>query len=139
MASVRLLLTGAGFLFVAIGTVGFFVPGLPTTIFVLLAAWCFAKSNPDLERRLLEHPRLGPPVLAWRQDRSISLPHKILAVTMIAGSMVLTLTLTAWAPWAKVLFAACCTGVALYLLTRKTRPPHQPCPLRPEPKKQPEL
>ncbi|GIV02774.1 MAG: inner membrane protein [Fimbriimonadales bacterium] len=134
----RLLLTGAGFLFVAIGTVGLFVPGLPTTIFVLMAAWCFAKSNPALERKLLEHPRLGPPILAWREDRSISLPHKILAVSMIGLSLGLTLALTQWAVWAKALLTLCCVSVALYLITRKTRAPHNPCPLRPEPKKQPE-
>ncbi|MER3466093.1 MAG: DUF454 domain-containing protein, partial [Armatimonadota bacterium] len=56
----RPVLLAAGFLFMSVGAVGVLIPGLPTTIFVILAAWCFARSNPELERRLLEHPRLGP-------------------------------------------------------------------------------
>lgn len=134
----RPLLLAAGFVFLGVGAVGVVIPGLPTTIFVIFAAWCFARSNPKLEQRLLEHPRLGPPLIAWRNDRSISLPHKILAVSMIALSVVLFSAFTGMAPSVKWLLALCCAAVATYLATRKTRPPHAPCPLRPEPQKQPE-
>ena len=135
----RPVLLAAGFLFMSVGAVGVLIPGLPTTIFVILAAWCFARSNPELERRLLEHPRLGPPLTAWRTDRSISLPHKILAISMIVLSVVLFSLFTSLSAWVKWVLAVCCVAVAPYLATRKTRPPHAPCPLRPEPRKQPEV
>jgi uncharacterized membrane protein YbaN (DUF454 family) len=135
---VRALFLATGFLFLGVGAVGLVIPGLPTTIFVILAAWCFARSNPELERRLLEHPRLGPPLISWRKDRSISVPHKILAITMIALSVIAFSVFTALAVWVKWVLALCCGGVAFYIATRKTRPPHAPCPLRPEPHKQPE-
>jgi uncharacterized membrane protein YbaN (DUF454 family) len=40
--------------------VGLFLPGLPTTVFWLAAAWCFARSRPELRDRLYAHPRIGP-------------------------------------------------------------------------------
>lgn len=134
----RPLLVVFGFLFMGVGAVGLVIPGLPTTIFIIFAAWCFARSNPKLEQRLLEHPRLGPPLIAWREDRSISMPHKILAISMIALSVALFSLFTSLLAWVKWLLALCCATVAAYLATRKTRPPHAPCPLRPEPRKQPE-
>lgn len=66
------------------GIVGIVVPLLPTTPFVLLAAWCFARSSPRLEAWLLAHPRFGPMVLDWRERRAIPLRAKQLAWTMMA-------------------------------------------------------
>lgn len=56
----------------ALGLIGVFLPLLPTVPFVLLAAWCFARSSPRLEHWLLEHKRYGPHIRAWRTSRSIS-------------------------------------------------------------------
>lgn len=134
----RPLLLASGFLLLGVGAVGLVIPGLPSTIFVILAAWCFTRSNPKMERWLLEHPRLGPPLVSWRKDRSISLPHKILAISMIALSVVVFSVFISLAAWVKWALALCCAVVAVYIATRKTRPPHAPCPLRPEPEKQPE-
>ena len=53
------LLALAGIICVGLGTLGIFVPGLPTTVFLLLASFLFSKSVPSLERRLREHRRLG--------------------------------------------------------------------------------
>ncbi len=56
----RWALAGAGLLCVAMGAVGVFVPGLPTTIFLIIASWCFAKSCPPLERWLKEQILFRP-------------------------------------------------------------------------------
>lgn len=56
----RALFAGLGTVCVGAGCVGIVVPGLPTTVFLLLAAWFFARSSPRLHRRLTDHPRLGP-------------------------------------------------------------------------------
>src|SRR3546814_18408060 len=61
-----------GFIWVGIGAVGAFVPLLPTTIFIILALGCFARSSPRLEHWLLNHERFGPALRAWRDKRAIS-------------------------------------------------------------------
>ncbi|HRF84450.1 MAG TPA: YbaN family protein, partial [Pseudoxanthomonas sp.] len=55
----------------ALGIVGIFVPGLPTTVFVLIAAWAAARGSERLERRLLADPRFGPMIRSWREHRAV--------------------------------------------------------------------
>ena len=81
------VLLAIGVLSVAAGVVGAFLPLLPTVPFLLLAAWCFARANPAWERRLLEHPRYGPQLRAWRARGVISRPAKwAAALSLLAGS-----------------------------------------------------
>ncbi|MFN3620529.1 YbaN family protein [Sphingorhabdus sp.] len=68
----RQLYLCAGLLAVALGTIGIFLPLLPTVPFMILAAFCFARSSPALEARLLNHPRYGHHLVAWREKGAIS-------------------------------------------------------------------
>ena len=87
-----------GLMSVVLGLVGIFLPILPTVPFMLLAAFFFARSNPAWERRILEHPRFGPPILAWRERRAIGRHAKVAAVIALAASAVMGLLLidSAW-------------------------------------------
>lgn len=69
---------------VGLGIIGAFLPVMPTTIFLIMAAGCFARSSPRLEKRLLEHPRFGPTLRAWRAEGAISRSGKIAACGGIA-------------------------------------------------------
>jgi uncharacterized membrane protein YbaN (DUF454 family) len=73
-----------GLLLVCIGVVGIFVPLLPTTDFLILALPCFARSSPRLEAWLLNHPRFGAPLRAWREQRAIPRRGKFAACFGIA-------------------------------------------------------
>jgi len=75
----RALWMTLGWLLVGIGFVGLFVPLLPTTDFLILALPCFARSSVRLEHWLLDHPRVGPPLRAWRAQRAIPRHAKIAA------------------------------------------------------------
>ncbi len=75
-----------GILSLAVGIVGLFVPLLPTTCFVLLAAYCFSKSSDQLYQRLIQHPRFGRTILSWQKYRVIQVPIKCWASTMISLS-----------------------------------------------------
>jgi hypothetical protein len=76
----------AGGILVAIGFVGAFLPLLPTTPFLILAAGCFARSSPRLERWLLNHRQFGPTLRAWREHGAIPLKAKVFAcIGMTAG------------------------------------------------------
>ncbi|MTI45737.1 DUF454 domain-containing protein [Roseibium hamelinense] len=117
-ASYKLL----GFLSLGIGAVGAVLPVLPTTIFLILAAACFARSSPELEKRLLDHPTFGPPVLAWREHGAIPPKAKAFAVGGMFVGFTLFYAMTK--PNGLALFLAILFfgGSALYVLTRPSYP-----------------
>ena len=115
----RVLWASAGALALLTGLVGIFVPLLPTTPFVLLAAFCFSRGSERCERWLLEHPRFGPMVCDWRERRAVPLRAKQLATVMMAlGSVWAAFTLPARVAW---LPALVCTAVAVWLWRLPTR------------------
>jgi len=73
--------------------VGVFLPLLPTTPFLLLAAACFVRSSPRLHARLLAHPRLGPFLEQWRRERSVPLAAKRRAYVLVILCFALSITL----------------------------------------------
>lgn len=75
---------------VGLALAGVALPLLPTTPFVLVAAWAFARSSPRLDGWLRSHPRLGPPLAAWEDRRAIPRGAKALAgVSLPAGWLAL--------------------------------------------------
>jgi len=77
------LALGCGF--VMLGIIGAIVPVMPTTIFLILALACFSRASPRLEQRLLDHPRHGKTLRAWRDHRIVSRRGKLFA----SGGMLL--------------------------------------------------
>jgi len=114
---VRRLYLCLGYASLALGIVGIFLPVLPTTPFVLLAAWCFARSNPALAERLYSHPRFGALLTTWRDQRAIPRRAKILALAMLAVSYGLILWLSE-SRLVPALLAAVMGSVAIYIATR---------------------
>jgi uncharacterized membrane protein YbaN (DUF454 family) len=103
----------SGILSLATGLVGIVLPLLPTTPFVLLAAFCFSRASQRYEQWLLTHPRFGPMVRDWRDHHAVPLATKRLAWAMMTVSSV-----TAW--WllpARVgwIPGVCCGLVALWM------------------------
>ena len=72
-----------GLLAVAAGAIGVIVPGLPTTVFFIVAAACFARSNPRFEKWVLDLPKIGPMVRDHRAGLGMPRRAKVVAVTMI--------------------------------------------------------
>ena len=111
----------AGALSLLTGIVGIFLPLLPTTPFVLLAAFCFARGSVRCEAWLLNHRRFGPMVRDWRAKRAIPLRAKQLATLMMAFG-------SAWAWWVMParygwLPALLCAAVAAWMWSLPTAAP----------------
>jgi uncharacterized membrane protein YbaN (DUF454 family) len=84
----RWLLAGLGIALVGVGAVGVFLPGLPTTIFLLGASWCFARSCPWLEERLIRVP-LFRPFLGYL-DTGGTMPRAAVVTTLVVMWIAIT-------------------------------------------------
>ena len=104
-----------------LGVVGIFVPLLPTTPFLLLAAWAFCRSSPRLYDRLLAHPCLGAYVRNFREYRAIPLRAKVVSIALMWGTMlycIFGLLDGRW--WAQVGLLAVAVGVTWHILSFAT-------------------
>lgn len=120
---VRQALLALGWACVALGIVGIFVPGLPTTVFLLIAAWAFSRSSQRFHRWLYDHPRLGRPIRDWHAHRVIPLRAKLLALTMMTAS-VTVLAVFVSAHWAlPVGVGALLALIAAYIVSRPSAVP----------------
>lgn len=100
-----------------LGIAGLFLPLLPTTVFLLIAAWAFARSSPRLDGWMRNHPRLGPPLKDWEERGAIPRRAKVLAVAMMATSWGV-LYFTHAAPIALIGSGVVLACVATYVVTR---------------------
>lgn len=80
---IRWLWLVGGLLLVALGGIGVVVPGMPTTVFFIGAAACFARSSPRFEHWVLHLPRIGPLVREYRSGMGMPRRAKIIAVSSI--------------------------------------------------------
>ena len=119
----RTLFVALGALSVGLGTLGIFVPGLPTTVFLLLASYFFARGSPRLHRRLLDHPRFGP-YLELASRRAMPLRAKVISlVAMWAGVTLSCAALAGTGPAAPIVVASLgVTGTAVLLFYVRTLP-----------------
>jgi len=111
-----------------IGIVGIFVPGLPTTVFVLLSAYAAARGSERLHRWLLAHPRFGPAIRDWQAYGAVARGTKwiaTLAMLACAGVLVLVmLHVPSHRMWMTALPIACMVVVAAWLWRRPEPPDH---------------
>ncbi|PPE71940.1 DUF454 domain-containing protein [Solimonas fluminis] len=120
-APLRYLLMTFAALCVALGVIGIFVPGLPTTVFILMAGWAAARSSPRFSAWLEGHRLFGPMIRNWRETRSVSRRAKWSATVMMA-ICALVLFLTARKPW----LAEAITGLMALVLAWLWHRPEPP-------------
>ena len=79
----RLIYVGIGLLSTSLGILGMFLPLLPTTPLILLAAFCFSRSSPRFHAALITNRYLGPPLLQWQQKRCIDSKIRNRAIVIV--------------------------------------------------------
>jgi uncharacterized membrane protein YbaN (DUF454 family) len=113
----RRALIALGWLCVALGAIGVVVPGMPTTIFLIIALWAFSRSSERFRAWLYDHPRFGPPLQAWHAHGVIPVRAKLAAVTVMAISVAIVAGLShGWV--GPAVLAALLVPVAAFIVTR---------------------
>jgi len=114
----------AGIVSLFLGVIGIVLPILPTTPFLLLAAFCFDRSSPALHNWLVNHKLFGPPINNWQAYGAVSRLAKISAIAV----MVFMISIGAYfglAWWVLAIQGTIFSAVSVFLLTRPT-PPETP-------------
>ena len=124
----RWILAGVGVLLVGIGALGVILPGLPTTIFLLGASWCFARSCPWLEERLMRNRFFAPYLKILDGTEPMTTRARLVTIAMIWTAVTISLLILdargALAPWGAVtLVAAALVGsFVVWRFRREARP-----------------
>lgn len=109
----RMLFAGLGTMFVGIGIAGAFLPVLPTTPFMLLAAACYARASERFYHWLLNNRAFGPTVREWRRYRTI--PHRAKRAAIVMMVVTLTISILFFVPNPYLQAALALVGIALFV------------------------
>lgn len=127
----QVIATGVGLILTGIGIAGFFIPGLPGTIFLIWALACFKVSSPRLESWLYNHRLFGKTLRDWDQNRWMTARMKGMIVTIIALSTAGSI----WrihVLWAQILLAVLAVYGIWFILNLRTKPAHLLVPTNPK-------
>ena len=106
-----------GFAALAVGAIGVVLPVLPTTPFVIVAAFAFGKSDPRLEAWLVSSRLFGPMIADWREHGAIAPRFKAMAIVMMAVVFLISVAMSV-SPLVLIVQAVCMSGAAAYILSR---------------------
>lgn len=118
----RALWAAGGFVSVGLGSLGIIVPGFPTTVFFIVAAWCFSHGSPRFERWVLDLPRIGPLVRDHRAGLGMPRKAKVIALSMMWAAIALSSFLLRGTPvWVAVVVALGLVGTGYIVRFVPTR------------------
>ncbi len=116
----RIVYVTLGHLSIAAGVLGLFLPLLPTTPFVLLAAACYSRGSERLDRWIHAHPRFGPLLTEWRRHGVIRPRVKVITTLLVAASLSYPILTRPWP--VKVTVTAIGVAVLAFVLSRPSAP-----------------
>jgi len=112
---VRAALVVAGSGFVVVGLAGIFLPVLPTTPFLLLAAACYARASRRFYNALLNSRLFGPAILEWQQHRAIAWRTKLTAIALMSLTLTTSIVFFIENPWLRAALALLGLVLAVWL------------------------
>ena len=121
ITKMKIILTIFGLLSLTLGVIGIFVPILPTTPLLLLAAWCFFRSSKTLYEKLINSKHLGSYIKNFRENKIIPLKTKVYIITMLWASLIYCIFFVADGMlWLQILLAIILIGVTIHILSYKS-------------------
>ncbi len=111
----------SGILLVIIGTIGIFLPVLPTTIFLILASACFVKSSPKANEWLRNHKIFGQYIKNYQEKTGLTLLSKILNIIFLWAMILISAFLFIENFYVRILLLAIAIGVTIHLVMIKTK------------------
>lgn len=114
------LLIIAGTIFLGLGFVGVFIPILPTTPFLLLAAACFARSSKRFYEWLLNNKWFGSYIRNYRDGKGIPVKVKIVTISVLWTTILVSVSFVTQVLWLELLLILIAAAVTIHILTIKT-------------------
>jgi len=118
---IKILLIVIGTLLVGLGFIGIFLPFLPTTPFLLLAAVCYSRSSDRLYSWLLSNRWFGQYIRDWREGRGIPLKIKILSVSLLILTIAYSVVSVVPSSAGKILLILVASGVSAHIISLPTK------------------
>ena len=109
-----------GFIFLALGAIGIFIPVLPTTPFVLLSAACFSSSSKKLNEWLLRSRLFGPFIENYSTGQGISVSRKIASLVFLWTGLIISMVIVRTI-WIYIILGVVGIGVTIHILTIKDK------------------
>lgn len=119
----RLVFLVLGWLCLTLGVIGLFLPVMPGTVFILLAAFFFARSSARVHEWIIRDPRLGPLVEDYQAGRGIPRSAKVMAVAMIAASFSLSMLIFVKGFGGRATMSAVAVALIWFIVSRPTKEP----------------
>jgi uncharacterized protein len=116
----RYVWLGLGLISTGLGFLGYILPVMPGTVFILIAVYFFARSSPRFYNWLLNNPIFGQLIQDWRAGKGIPLKAKITAVLVMVLTMGFSIMVVSML-WVKAMILLCGVGVCLYILSRPSK------------------
>jgi uncharacterized membrane protein YbaN (DUF454 family) len=110
-----------GSISLVLGTLGIFLPVLPTTPFYLLTAWLYMQSSPKLYSAVMKNKYFGGIVRNFQEDKSISVKTKVVIISMLWCTILISAFFAVSVWWIRALLFAIAVGVTVHILSFKTR------------------
>ena len=116
----KILFISLGFIFVAIGVLGIFLPLLPTTIFLIIASYFFMKSSPELNEKLMNNKYLGKYIRNYKEKKGMPLKSKVSSISLLWISILASAYFFTENIFIRLLLIAIAVGVTIHIASLKT-------------------
>lgn len=116
----RLAFVIGGHVCIVLAVFGIILPVMPATVFLLLAAACYARGSQKFYDWLLHHKWFGPPIRDWQRDKAMTVKSKIIAIVSVVVGVAVSMFLVK-APWMRIGLGVVVLGVTVTVLLVKTR------------------